>query len=365
MSSAELSEIEHRFGKILEQAVDDAEPYKPKEADWLKGRWQGCEQADKDQEAQTGVEVAKLKELGSKLTTKPEGFSLHAKIERLLNNKSKMLETGEKIDWSLGEALAIATILVDGLKVRLSGQDAGRGTFSHRHSVWRDQVTGKEYVPLNNLSTNQNDYEVIDSPLSEYAVLGYEYGYSMAHPHQLNIWEAQFGDFANGAQIVIDQYISAAEAKWLRYSGLVMLLPHGMEGMGPEHSSARLERFLQLCAEHNMQVAYPTTPASIFHLLRRQVKLNYRRPLVVMSPKSLLRHPKAVSTIEEFGENSKFRTVIPCEDHGEDTEVNNVVLCSGKVYYDLLLKREQHELKNCAIIRLEQLYPFPKFELLT
>jgi 2-oxoglutarate dehydrogenase E1 component len=260
--------------------------------------------------------------------------------------------------------LAFGSLLADGSGVRLSGQDCGRGTFSHRHSVLVDQETEERYVPLNNLGMEQASYEVIDSSLSEFAILGFEYGYSLGLPNYLTMWEAQFGDFANGAQVIVDQFISSAEIKWLRMSGLVMLLPHGYEGQGPEHSSARLERYLQLCAEDNMQVANCTTPANFFHALRRQLKRNFRKPLIVMTPKSLLRHKLAISELADFGEDKHFQRIIPeTEKLDKDDKIRRVVICSGKVYYDLFEARAAQKIDDVAIIRMEQYYPFPEREL--
>ncbi len=283
---------------------------------------------------------------------------------RQLEAKKTMMETGTGLDWAMGEALAFGSLLAEGSGVRLSGQDSGRGTFSHRHSVLVDQETEERYVPLNNLGMKQAHYEVIDSSLSEFAILGFEYGYSLALPNSLTLWEAQFGDFANGAQVIIDQFISSSEIKWLRMSGLVMLLPHGYEGQGPEHSSARLERYLQLCAEDNMQVVNCTTPANFFHVLRRQLKRNFRKPLIVMTPKSLLRHKLAISDLSEFGTGTHFKRIIP--DNGKlvkDDKIRRVIITSGKVYYDLFEARAAQNIDDIAIIRMEQYYPFPEREL--
>ena len=279
-----------------------------------------------------------------------------------------MIETGEGIDWATGEALAFGTLLAEGYMVRLSGQDSSRGTFSHRHAALVDQETEERYLPLNHIGEGQGEFEVVDSLLSEEAVLGFEYGYSLAEPKALVLWEAQFGDFANGAQVIIDQFIASGEMKWLRMSGLVLLLPHGFEGQGPEHSSARLERFLQLCADDNMQVVNCTTPANYFHALRRQLHRSFRKPLVVMSPKSLLRHKRAVSKLAEFGSGSSFHRVLwdDAEANPGSTialapaeEIKRVVLCSGKVYYDLLEEREKRGETRIQLLRVEQLYPFP------
>jgi 2-oxoglutarate dehydrogenase E1 component len=304
--------------------------------------------------------------VGLAISRVPDDFAVNPKIARQLEAKRAMIETGEGIDWATGEALAFGTLLQEGHFVRLSGEDCQRGTFSHRHAVLIDQETQAEYTPLNHIRPNgahggQASIEVFNSLLSEVGVLGFEYGYTLADPKALVLWEAQFGDFANGAQVIIDQFLASGESKWLRMSGLVMLLPHGFEGQGPEHSSARLERYLQLCAERNMQVCNFTTPASYFHALRRQLKRNFRKPLVVMTPKSLLRHKLAVSSLAEFGPGSGFQLVIPEADAlGPDAAVRRVVLCTGKVYYDLLQARRDKGIRDVALIRLEQLYPFPR-----
>jgi 2-oxoglutarate dehydrogenase E1 component len=290
----------------------------------------------------------------------PEGFNLNRKIARQLEAKKKAIESGAGIDWATGEALAFATLCAEGTAVRLSGQDSGRGTFSQRHAVLVDQETEERYVPVNHVRQGQAMFEVIDSPLSEVAVLGFEYGYSLADPHALVLWEAQFGDFANGAQVIIDQFISSGEAKWLRMSGLVLLLPHGYEGQGPEHSSARLERFLQLSGEDNLQVCNLTTSANYFHALRRQVRREFRKPLVIMTPKSLLRHPEVASNLAEMGPGTFFRrTIDEADPLVADDRVKRVVLCSGKVYYDLRQARRERKIHDVAIVRIEQLHPFP------
>ena len=312
--------------------------------------------------ADTSVPLEVLKRLGERMTTVPDGFKLHPTVERVNQARREMANGKKMLDWGMAENLAYATLLVGGYGVRLSGQDSGRGTFAHRHAVLHDQNREKwdagTYVPLQNLGEKQSNFLVIDSVLSEEAVLGFEYGYACAEPNELTIWEAQFGDFANGAQVVIDQFISSGEAKWGRVCGLVMLLPHGYEGQGPKHSSARPERYLQLCAEHNMQVCVPSTPAQIFHLLRRQMVRNFRKPLIVMTPKSLLRRPDAVSPLKELAKG-EFRTVIGEVDDLATKDVARIVACSGKVYYDLLVARRERRLDNIAIIRVEQLYPFP------
>ena len=357
------------FKSFFEKEYEAAKNYKPNKADWLEGSWSGFERPDDKKSPEhpagdTGVELENLKKIGNALATVQADIKVNSKILRQLEAKKKMMETGEGIDWATGEALAFGTLLSENIGVRLSGQDSGRGTFSQRHSVLVDQQTEERYLPLNHVSEKQAQYEVIDSSLSEFAILGFEYGYSLARPNHLTLWEAQFGDFANGAQVIIDQFIASAEIKWLRMSGLVMLLPHGYEGQGPEHSSARLERFLQLCGEDNMQVANCTTPANYFHILRRQVKRNFRKPLILMTPKSLLRNKHAVSTLAEMAKGTQFQRVIP-EQHplGKDDQVKRLVLCSGKVYYDLVEAREAAGVQDVAIIRVEQLYPFPEREI--
>jgi 2-oxoglutarate dehydrogenase E1 component len=321
------------------------------------------------------VPVADLSRVGAQLCAVPAEFNAHKTIKRFMNQRLAAIESGEGIDWATGEALAFGTLVEQGHPVRLSGQDVERGTFSQRHTVLYDQKTDETFIPLNNISEKQQRYEVINSMLSEEAVLGFEYGYSLAEPGTLTVWEAQFGDFANGAQVVIDQFISSGERKWFRMCGLVLLLPHGYEGQGPEHSSARLERFLQLCAEDNMQVANCTTPANYFHILRRQVTRDFRKPLILMTPKSLLRHKRAVSALSEMGQESCFHRLLwdDAEAPGipkttiklkPDSEIRRVILCSGKVYYDLLEDREKRGVDDVYLLRLEQLYPFPAKALL-
>ncbi len=348
------------FKDKLEKDLATAKYYKSTKVDWFEQLWAKFSYFNlrSSKDFATGVKTSKLKELGLKLSHVPDGFALNAKISRQLEAKKQMIQTGQGIDWATGESLAFASLLVDSIGVRLSGQDSGRGTFSHRHSVFVNQENEAEYVPLNNLAKSQGYYEVIDSNLSEYAVMGFEYGYSTVNPNQLVLWESQFGDFANGAQIIIDQFIAAAEVKWMRSNGLVLLLPHGYEGQGPEHSSARLERFLQLCAEDNMQVVNCTTPASYFHALRRQIYRDYRKPLIVMTPKSTLRHKLNVSSIAEFDEGKGFQSVLP--EASKMTVVKRLILCSGKVYYDLQEYRDTNKVSGIALVRLEQLYPFPK-----
>jgi 2-oxoglutarate dehydrogenase E1 component len=311
---------------------------------------------------ETAVPLVDLERLGERLTHVPEGFKLHPSVERVMQARRDMVAGKKMLDWGMAETLAYASLLVNGFGVRISGQDSGRGTFAHRHAVLHDQNREKWdqgiHVSLRHLAENQADFQVIDSVLSEEAVLGFEYGYACAEPNELTVWEAQFGDFANGAQVVIDQFVASGEAKWGRLCGLVMMLPHGYEGQGPEHSSARLERYLQLCAEHNMQVCVPTTPAQIFHVLRRQMLRNFRKPLVILTPKSLLRKPEAVSGLKELAKGG-FQTVIAEVDELKADDVTRIVACSGKVYYDLLIARRERRLDNVAIIRVEQLYPFP------
>ncbi|MDE1897188.1 MAG: 2-oxoglutarate dehydrogenase E1 component, partial [Rhodospirillales bacterium] len=363
VSTAEAVSMADEYGKALEAAFEGAKDYKVNKADWLEGHWAGLTQAGDDMEQLDGVTsapLAQLQEVGKALYTPPENFDLNPKIARQLEAKQQMFEAAEGIDWATGEALAFGTLQLDGHRVRLSGEDVQRGTFSHRHAVLVDQTNQHEYVPLNNIREGQARIELFNSLLSEAGVLGFEYGYSLADPSVLVLWEAQFGDFANGAQVIIDQFIAAGETKWLRMSGLVMLLPHGQEGQGPEHSSARLERYLQLCAENNMVVGNLTSPANYFHALRRQMKRNYRKPLVLMTPKSLLRHKLAVSPLSDFAEGTCFKFVLPETDELVAAEaVKRVVLCSGKVYYDLLAERRERGIKDVAIVRLEQLYPFP------
>ncbi len=352
------------FHAGLDKEFEAAPGYRPNKADWLEGMWKGLIQfsgAEEQREDDTAVPMAVLRQVGAALSGPPEHFHLHRKILRQLEAKRRMFESGEGIDWATAEALAFGTLLVEGTSVRLSGQDSGRGTFSHRHCVLIDQENEERYFPLSEIRDGQATFEVMDSPLSEAGVLGFEYGYSLSEPHALVLWEAQFGDFANGAQVIIDQFIVSGESKWLRMSALVMLLPHGFEGQGPEHSSARPERFLQLCAEDNMQVVNMTTPANYFHALRRQMRRNFRKPMIVMAPKSLLRHKMVVSKLAAFGPDTRFHRVIPETDILDlDKNIKRVVLCSGKVYYDLLQHRREHKIKDVAIIRVEQLYPWPR-----
>jgi len=361
LSEKDVESIISEFKDYLEKQFETATSFKPNKADWFEGRWQGFERADEGaRRGTTAIDIDELKAIGDKLTEVPADHNVHRTLQRVLKSKKKMIDTGANIDWATAEALAFGSLLKENVPVRLSGQDCGRGTFSQRHSVIVDQVTEGRYIPLNNLEGEQAHYEVIDSLLSEAAVLGYEYGYTLAEPNALVLWEAQFGDFANGAQVIIDQFISSGESKWLRMSGLVMLLPHGYEGQGPEHSSARLERYLQMSAEDNWQVINCTTPANYFHALRRQIHRKFRKPLVVMTPKSLLRHKQAVSTFDEMGPGSAFHRVLyDNEKLCAEKDVKRIVLCSGKVYYDLHARREELGDKETYFLRLEQLYPFP------
>ena len=334
--------------------------YKANKAEWFEGRWSGLgkpkESVDARRAAETGVGIDDLRRVGAALTAVPSAFTVHKTLARILDAKKAALDSGEGLDWATAEALAFGTLLDDGYGVRLSGQDSGRGTFSQRHSVWVDQTDGSKYTPLKSIDAK---FEVLDSPLSEFGVLGFEYGYSLADPKTLVLWEGQFGDFVNGAQVTIDQFIASGEAKWLRATGLVMLLPHGFEGQGPEHSSARLERFLQLCAEDNMQVVNCTTPANYFHVLRRQQLRDFRKPLIIMTPKSLLRAKRAVSSLADMGAGSSFHRCLDDLEAIPDAAVRRLILCSGKVYYDLAEARDKSGRSDIYILRVEQLYPFP------
>jgi 2-oxoglutarate dehydrogenase E1 component len=351
------------FNTTLEAANQAAQGFKVNKADWLEGHWTGFKQAEQEVDRHddaTAVDAATLHRIGMALAHVPDGFAVNPKIARQLEAKRTMIETGEGIDWATGEALAYGALLQEGHRVRLSGEDCQRGTFSQRHAVLIDQDNQNEYVPLNNITPDQAKIEIYNSLLSEAGVLGFEYGYSLADPRTLVLWEAQFGDFANGAQVIIDQFLASGETKWLRMSGLTLLLPHGYEGQGPEHSSARPERYLQLCAERNMQVCNLSTPANYFHALRRQLKRNFRKPLIIFTPKSLLRHKLAVSSLKEMSNGSSFLPVIPEIDTiAPPAQVRRVVICSGKVYYDLLAARREQKIDDVAIVRLEQFYPFP------
>jgi 2-oxoglutarate dehydrogenase E1 component len=371
VSEGEVDKMKADWRARLDVELEASQGYKANSADWLDGRWAGMKAAhdfDDPRRGITGVAIETLKDIGEKISTVPKGFHVHRTIQRFLDARAKAVKTGMGIDWTTGEALAFGTLLLEGTPVRLSGQDSERGTFSQRHSVLIDQETEDRYIPFNHLRDQQGRFEVINSMLSEEAVLGFEYGYSLAEPKALTLWEAQFGDFANGAQVVFDQFISSGERKWLRMSGLVCLLPHGYEGQGPEHSSARLERFLQMCAEDNMQVANCTTPANYFHILRRQLKRDIRKPLILMTPKSLLRHKRAISRLDEMGPNTSFHRLLwddaqmlPDEKIKlvADDKIRRVVLCSGKVYYDLYEEREKRGIDDVYLLRVEQLYPVP------
>jgi len=362
VTAAEVAALDAALREKLDKALEAANQYKPNKADWLEGRWAGMTVApgEEDRKGATAVDTEQLLAVGHAISEVPKNFDLNRKIARQLQEKRKTIDTGRDIDWATGEALAWGTLLAEGTPVRLSGQDSGRGTFSQRHSVLVDQTSEAKYVPLNHVASEQARIEIIDSPLNEAGVLGFEYGYSSAEPNALVLWEAQFGDFANGAQVIIDQFICSGESKWLRMDGLVMLLPHGYEGQGPEHSSARLERYLQLSAEDNWQVVVPTTPANYFHALRRQVRRSFRKPLVVMTPKSLLRHKECVSTLADFGPGTSFKRILAETDPlTEDIKVRRVILCSGKVYFDLVAERRKRKIDDIAILRIEQLYPFP------
>ncbi len=372
ISAEEYATMRDEWRKFLEEEFESGQSYNPNKADWLDGAWSGLRVPDEEDETRrgkTGVDKERLVEIGHKITEVPDGFKVHKTIRRLLDNRRKMIDTGEGIDWGMGEALAFGSLVTDGHFVRLSGQDCERGTFSQRHSVLYDQETEQRFSPLNHINDSQEEYDVINSMLSEEAVLGYEYGYSLTRPNAVTIWEGQFGDFVNGAQVVIDQFISSGERKWLRMSGLVMLLPHGYEGQGPEHSSARPERFLQLCAEDNMQVANCTTPANYFHILRRQIRREFRKPLVIMTPKSLLRNKRAVSRLHEFTIDRSFHRLLWDDAQHtstwdgvklvSDKKIRRVVMCSGKVYFDLLEEREKRGIDDIYLLRVEQLYPFP------
>ena len=372
MPKSEIENCKDNFQEILNNEFDAGKDYKPNKADWLDGRWSHLNQNKENyQRGSTSISSKSFDKIGKALTKKPKNFQLHKTVERQLIGKAEILKAGEALDWATGEALAFGSLLLEGFPVRLSGQDSARGTFSQRHSVLIDQETEERRYPLNHIDKNQKHYEVIDSMLSEYAVLGFEYGYSLSEPNALVVWEAQFGDFANGAQIMFDQFICSGERKWLRMSGLVMLLPHGFEGQGPEHSSARLERFLQNSAEENWIIANCTTPANYFHILRRQLHRTYRKPLVLMTPKSLLRNKFAVSPKKEFVEGSSFHRVLWDDAQKgisqtklkEDSKIKRIIACSGKVYYDLLQERDAHNLTDTYLLRVEQLYPVPALAL--
>ncbi|MEF3046865.1 2-oxoglutarate dehydrogenase E1 component [Pseudotabrizicola sp. L79] len=364
----EIEDMKAAFQSRLNEDFEAGKSFKPNKADWLDGRWSGLgREREEYQPGETAIKPETLAEVGSALTRAPENFDLHKTVGRLLENKAKMFETGKGFDWATAEALAFGSLLTEGFPVRLSGQDCTRGTFSQRHSGLIDQSSEERYYPLNHIRAGQARYEVIDSMLSEYAVLGFEYGYSLSEPNALVMWEAQFGDFANGAQIMFDQFVNSGESKWLRMSGLVCLLPHGYEGQGPEHSSARPERFLQMSANDNWIVANCSTPANYFHILRRQLHRSFRKPLILMTPKSLLRHPMCISDAEDFTTGSQFHRVLwddAQKGHSElklqaDDKIKRVVMCSGKVYYDLLAERDKRGADDIYLLRLEQFYPFP------
>ncbi|MEY3004693.1 MAG: hypothetical protein RLZZ491_1869 [Pseudomonadota bacterium] len=369
----EIEDAKAAFQARLNAEFEAGKDYKPNKADWLDGRWAHLNREGADyQRGETAIKPETLAAVGRALVTAPDGFNLHKTVARLLETKAEMFATGRGFDWATAEALAFGSLLTEGFPVRLAGQDSARGTFSQRHSALVEQTTEDRYYPLNHIREGQAKYEVIDSALSEYAVLGFEYGYSLAEPNALTLWEAQFGDFANGAQIMFDQFISSGERKWLRMSGLVMLLPHGFEGQGPEHSSARVERFLQMCAEDNWIVANCTTPANYFHILRRQIHRSFRKPLVLMTPKSLLRHRLAISDAADFTTGSSFHRVLwdDAEKGHSDTQlakddkIRRVVICSGKVYFDLLEERDNRGITDIYLLRLEQFYPFPALALM-
>lgn len=365
IEDGEGAAIAKKVEEVLDQEFEAARAFKPNKADWLEGSWAGLSVAEEGaRRGHTSVDKDLLREVGHAISEAPKNFKLNPKIARQLETKRKMIETGEGIDWGTAEALAFGTLLCESTGIRLSGEDVERGTFSHRHAVLLDQETEDRHIPLNSIRMGQAPFEVIDSPLSEFGLLGFEYGYASAEPHSLVVWEAQFGDFANGAQVIIDQFIASGESKWLRMCGLVMLLPHGYEGQGPEHSSARLERYLQLSAEDNWQVCNITQPANYFHALRRQVRRNFRKPLIQMSPKSLLRHKACVSSLDDFGPGTSFHRVLWDNAQGtgrlaNDEDIRRVVLCSGKVYFDLEAERDARGIKDVYIMRLEQIYPFP------
>ena len=372
LTEAEAQARMDDFYAKLDKDFEDAKSYETTKPDWLQGVWQGIslpEQTNGKRSGDTAVDIARLKDIGEKIVKVPNSLNMHRTLKRIIKARADKVAQGANIDWGLAEHLAFGTLITEGHPVRLSGQDSERGTFSQRQSNWVDQKTEEKYCPLNTLSPDQEYYQVLNSHLSEEAVLGFEYGFSAVNPKALTIWEAQFGDFANGAQVMVDQFISSAEQKWLRMSGLVMLLPHGYEGQGPEHSSARLERYLQMCAEDNMQVTNISTPANYFHALRRQVKRNFRKPLINMSPKSLLRHKLCVSTFEEMGPGSEFHRLLWDDAQynpevsqiklAADSKIKRVIICSGKVYYDLFEEREKNGRNDIYLLRLEQFYPYP------
>ncbi|MBX9696771.1 MAG: 2-oxoglutarate dehydrogenase E1 component, partial [Alphaproteobacteria bacterium] len=359
-----LDQVQASYDDHMKAEMDASSTFEFGEPDWLKSSWQGIDYRHDDQQPMTGISSSVLKKIGEAIAREPEGFALNGKIQRLINDRRDMLLKTEMVDWAVGEALAFGSLLHEGYPVRLSGQDCKRGTFTQRHAVYTDQNSNATFTPLHTIESGQALFEVLNSPLSETAVLGFELGYSYADPKSLVIWEAQFGDFSNGAQVIIDQFICAGEAKWHRLTGLVMMLPHSFDGQGPEHSSARLERYLQLCAEDNMRVANCSTPANLFHLLRRQIHSRTRKPLIIMTPKALLRHKRVISSLSDFGSGTHFYPVIDEIDQNIKAQnVKRVIVCSGKVYYDLLEKRETLGVFDVALLRLEQFYPFPREEL--
>ena len=369
LSENDLNNQINKFKTLLDDQFKTAKDYKPK-IEWFEGAWSSYKpKKGKDKKGITGADPDLLRNISDKINIIPNEINVHKTISKIFQNRKKTIDQGFNIDWSSAEALAFGSLLEEGFPVRFVGQDSGRGTFSQRHSVLRNQLDNTRYIPLNSISKNQKKFEIVDSFLSELAVLGFEYGYSLVEPNTLTIWEAQFGDFANGAQVIIDQFISSGERKWQRASGLVMLLPHGYEGQGPEHSSARLERFLQLCANDNLQVMNCTTPANYFHALRRQIHRDFRKPLVLMTPKSLLRNKYCVSSIEDFNKQTSFHRILWDHALNKDSknfiklkkpaEIKKVILCSGKVYFDLLAAREKIKRDDVILFRIEQLYPFP------
>jgi 2-oxoglutarate dehydrogenase E1 component len=358
LSLAQSKKMEDDYLKLLESGQVVSRPISSNANYSYTNQWNNFLNMGWETPCKTAISMEHLRFCNDRMQRLPSGFELHPRVAKVMENRSKMAAGSLPLDWGFAENIAYASLLLEKYNIRLTGQDVGRGTFVHRHAVFHNQLNNKTYTPIKHLDKNQGNAQIFDSLLSEAGVLGFEYGYSTTMPNTLVIWEAQFGDFANGAQVVIDQFISSGETKWGRFCGLVMLLPHGFEGQGPEHSSARLERYLQLCAEHNIQVCYPTTPAQIFHLLRRQLLRPYRKPLIIMSPKSLLRHKLAVSTLEDIT-NGAFQPVIGEQDSINPDEVTRFILCTGKVYYDLLEARRKDNLKHVVIARLEQIYPFP------
>ena len=366
----QLTEMQESYESFLEQELKASTSHKPNQADWLGGEWTGLKASVERkifEQPKTGISRENFDLIGKAIAKLPDEFEIHPRLKRLVEQRGNMIKNGENIDWACAEALALGSLLVENAEVRFSGEDCQRGTFSQRHAVFIDQKTENHYISINHIKSNQGKLEIINSPLSEFGVLGYEYGYSLALPHGLVVWEAQFGDFANGAQVIIDQFIASGEAKWLRMSGLVMLLPHGYEGQGPEHSSARVERFLELCAEENMQVCNISSPANYFHAIRRQLHRDYRKPLIIMSPKSLLRRKLCVSTFAEMAEKTEFKTILDDQDEKQlvaDKDIRRVVISSGKISYDILETRRERKIKDVMLLRLEQLYPFPAADLL-